>query len=446
MWKYFIIGADAAGLSAAVQIKRRDAQASIKVINKGKIISYGACGIPYVLSGDIKSDEELIHFTPSTFKEQRGITVEINKEVTDIFPEEHTVQVENLETGETYTEKYQRLLIASGAVPKKLPFIDYSMDGIFSLHNIEDLRQILGYLENQKPKRAAVIGAGNIGLELVEALQRQKMEIFLLEALEIPVANWPPIVQRAVVNKLQEKEIHFIKKATIKTIEKKGNSFLITTNEQEFETGIIFSVVGIRPATGFCGDKLHKMENGALIVDRHGRTSNPDIFAAGDCTSVYHKILEKNVYFPLGSIANKMGRIAGLNMAEETIAFPGIVGTQIFKFFELSLAQTGLSLEEAEKHGVNVETFSAQRLDKAGYYPGAGKVTVEIVMDKDTGILIGASTICESNAAQFIDPAALAVSTGAKVRDLAWLDAAYAPPYAPVWNALISAVLKAANI
>ena len=204
--------------------------------------------------------------------------------------------------------------------------------------------------------------------------------------------------------------------------------------------------MGIGPATGFCGDKLHKMENGALIVDRHGRTSNPDIFAAGDYTLVYHKILEKNVYFPLGSLANKMGRIAGLNMVEKTISFPGIVGTQIFKFFKLSLAKTGLSLEEAEKHGIKVETFSAQRLDKAGYYPGAGKVNVEIVMDKDTSILIGASTICEGNAAQFIYPAALAVSTGTKVRDIAWFDAAYAPPYAPVWNVLISAALKATNI
>jgi NADPH-dependent 2,4-dienoyl-CoA reductase/sulfur reductase-like enzyme len=210
------------------------------------------------------------------------------------------------------------------------------------------------------------------------------------------------------------------------------------------EADVVFSVIGIQPATGFCGNKLKKVENGALVTDRRGQTSDKDIYAAGDCTVAYHRILKRNVYFPLGTTANRMGRIAGLNMAGRNIRFPGIVGTQIFKFFELSLAKTGLNLKDIEKEGYEADAFSADRLDKAGYFPGALKASVEIVCERGSGRILGASTVCEGNAAQFIDPAAVAVFCGMSVKDLGWFDAAYTPPYAPVWNALISAALKAA--
>jgi NADPH-dependent 2,4-dienoyl-CoA reductase/sulfur reductase-like enzyme len=445
MADYLIIGADAAGLSAAVQIKRSQPQASIKVINKGRIISYGACGIPYVLSGDIASAADLIHFTPESFENQRGIPVIINREATAVFPEEYSVEVKNLETGQTSRETYKKLLIATGAHPHSLPVIDTAQDGIFSLHTIEDLRRILDFLQDKKPETAAVIGAGNIGLELVEALHRRGIKILLFDIAETPASVWPPSIRRAIVGKLKEKEIFFSGKTTVNAVERKGRSFVLETSSGQYSADILFSVVGTRPATEFCGSSLDTMSNGAIKIDRRGRTSAEDVYAAGDCASVFHQILERNVYSPLGSTANKMGRIAGLNMAGGSVEFPGIIGTQIFKFFELSLAKTGLSLEEAERENREAQVFSAERPDKAGYYPGAEKVSVEIVCEKNTQELIGATAICMGNAALFMDPAAVAIFSKMKASELAWFDFAYAPPYAPVWNALLSSALKAAK-
>lgn len=440
---YFIIGADAAGLSAAVQIKRKRPNAAIKIINKGKIISYGACGIPYVISGDIDSEKNLIHFTAESFQKQRGIPVRIREEATSIHPEEHAVDVTNLDTGTSYREKYGKLLIATGAQPIILPSIDKTTEGIFNVHDIEDLRQVLAYIHQRKPRTAAIIGAGNIGLEIAEAMNKLKIDVLLFDVRETPAADWPVTIQNAVIEKMEDKGVSFFGGTAVKSVHSNNGHFVLKTGQAEYNADIVFSVVGIKPATAFCGQKVEKMDNGAILIDRKGQTSAEDVYAAGDCASVFHRILKRQVYFPLGSTANKMGRISGLNMAGSTVSFPGIVGTQIFKFFELSMARTGLRLDEAINEGWEAAAFSASRPNKAGYYPGAEKAYVEIIKENVTQSIIGASTICTDNAAQFIDPAAVAVFSRLNISDLAWFDFAYAPPYAPVWNALISAALKA---
>lgn len=439
---YLIIGADAAGLSAAVQIRREIPDASLKVIDKGKIISYAACGIPYVISGDIGSLEKLIHFTPETIAEKRGISVETQREAVNVFPREKLVEVKNISNGEIFMENYEKLLIGTGSIPNSLPFLDYDEEGVFNLHNLEDLKKILSYIKKYKPKRAAVIGAGNIGLELVEALHARQMDVHIFEILPEPVLTWPSLIRKAVMEKIVEKEIKFSGETSVKEVHKMRKGFTVITEKESFEFDIVFSVVGTKPATGFCRDKIKTLENGALIIDQKGRTSEKDIYSAGDCASVYHKILNSNVYHPLGSTANRMGRIAGLNMAGKDICFPGIVGTQIFKFFELSLAKTGLSFEEAEEEGIEVDICFAQRLNKAGYYPGAKSSRVQIVHDKLSGRILGGSVVSAGNASQIIDPVAVAVFAELSVQELGWFDSAYTPPFAPVWNAWVSASLK----
>lgn len=440
--EYLIIGGDAAGLSAAVQIRRQNPGADIRVIDRTRIISYAACGMPYVLAGDIDSSEKLIHFTPQSFEKKRGIPVSVGREAVDFLPEERAVVVKDLDSSKSYAVNYGKLLIATGAEPVRLPFLNDESEGIYTFHRIEDLRKVQDFLKKRKPKKTAVLGAGNIGLELCEAFVRQGMEVHLFDILEEPAALWPPMIRKAVFRKLEEKGIHFHGGAAVRNVFKKEDVFILKTEDNDFSADVIFAVVGMRPAASFCGEKLKKMKNGAVLIDKRGRTSVPDVYAAGDCSSVFHRVLEKDVYFPLGSTANKMGRIAGLNMAGEDIVFPGIVGTQILKFFELSLAKTGLSEKEAEEEGIQAETFSAMRKDKAGYFPGAEKAEVKIIVEKNTGRVLGAQAVTEGNAARFIDPAAVAVHGRMNVRDLAWMDFAYAPPFAPVWNALISAAAK----
>jgi NADPH-dependent 2,4-dienoyl-CoA reductase/sulfur reductase-like enzyme len=444
-WDYYIIGADAAGLSAAIQVKRLQPQASLKVISKGRIISYAACGIPYVISGEIASPHNLVHFTPESFAKKRGIQVETGREAVSLHAQDHVVEVRDLETGEIFPEEYAKLLMATGASPIRLPFIDYDEDGVFHVQTIEDLTHILGFLEKQRPRNAAIIGAGNIGLELAEALKKRGLDVIILELLPEPAVLWPARIRRAVVKKIDEKGVRLYTGTAVKKVKKVRPGFVIETDSRQFEAEIVFSVVGTAPATQLCRGELDMEKNGAIKIDRRGQSSDPDVFAAGDCATVYHRLLHRNVYYPLGSTANKMGRIAGINMAGGKVVFPGIVGTQILKFFELSLAKTGLSREEADKEGIQVKIYAASRRDKAGYYPGAAMAEVEVVCETESGKTIGATAICEGNAAQFIDPAAVAVFTGMNISDLGWFDSAYAPPYAPVWNALISAALKASS-
>jgi NADPH-dependent 2,4-dienoyl-CoA reductase/sulfur reductase-like enzyme len=444
MIDFLIVGGDAAGLSAAVQIRQKNPEADIKVFNKGPVISYSACGIPYVISGDIPAARKLVHFTPESFREVRGVPVFTEQEAVGLFPEEHAVDIKDLKTGETFREQYGKLLIATGARPIQLPFLDYSSEGVFNVHTIPDLERILVYLDDREPQTAAVIGAGNIGLELAEALHGRNIHVLMFEMFPEPVSQWPPLIRKAAAKKMKEKGIEFHGETPVRGLERKNGGYALKTDSGEFDADIIFSVVGTVPATAFCGDKLNMKRNGAIVTDRRGVTSmGGDIYAAGDCASVYHRLLDRNVYFPLGSTANKMGRIAGINMAGGDFQFPGIVGTQIVKFFELSLAKTGLSKEEAEKEGIKTRSTSAMRLDKAGYYPGAVPAKVQVVVEEETGGIMGAAVVCEGNAAQLIDAAAVAVQMGMDIRELGWFDAAYAPPFAPVWNALISAALKA---
>ncbi|MGB2906454.1 MAG: FAD-dependent oxidoreductase [Candidatus Aminicenantaceae bacterium] len=446
MVNFLILGADAAGLSAAVQIKRRLPDSEVRVISRGRIISYGACGIPYVISGDIASPQKLVHNTPESFEKTRGIPVRVRHEATGIVPKEHSVMIRDLDSGESYREAYGKLLIGTGAQPVRLPFIDYALEGVFNLHTVEDLERVLLFLEEKKPRRAAIIGAGNVGLELAEALCRRGLRVQMFDNMPEPAFLWPPMIRKAVTAKIREKEIEFFGGTAIRSLERRNGRLVLTAEEgAAYEADVVFSVVGTAPATGFCRDTLNTKKNGAIFTDRRGRTSDPDIYAAGDCASVYHRLLDRNVYFPLGSTANKMGRIAGMNMSGGDIEFPGIVGTQILKFFELSLSKTGLSQPEAEKEGFRVRSYSAARLDKADYYPGAQQARVEVVCEDDSGVLLGAAAVSETNAAQFIDAAAVAVFAGMDIQDLGWFDSAYAPPFAPVWNALISAALKASK-
>jgi NADPH-dependent 2,4-dienoyl-CoA reductase/sulfur reductase-like enzyme len=399
--------------------------------------------MPYVISGEISPLERLIHFTPESFHKNRGVKVKTRIEAVDIFPEEQVVEVKDLTTGKKEKMSYKKLLIATGASPKKLPFIDYSFEGVFNFHNIPDLKDVLDFFERHKPDKAAVIGAGNIGLELTEVLKQRGIDVFLFEIFPEPAFLWPPLIREESNKKIKEKGIHFYPGTAVQNVEKREGKFILKTEREKFLVDVVFSVVGTSPATKFCKGKIELSENGAIVIDRTGKTSQENIYAAGDCATVFHKVLDKQVYFPLGSTANKVGRIAGLNMAGKKIYFPGIVGTQIFKFFELSLAKTGLSIKEAEDQGRTFREYSAMRKDKAGYYPHASPVKVKIMVDDQTEEMIGASVVSEGNAAQFIDAAAVAVFNNMKVQDLGWFDSAYAPPYAPVWNALVSAALKA---
>lgn len=443
-YDYLIIGADAAGNSAVGQIRRNDKKGSVGILEKTEIISYGACGLPYAISGAVQSFDDLIHFDGPTFGEKTKSDVLLKHEAVAVDTKQKIVTV--LADGTEKKIGYGKLMIGTGAPAIRLPFIDYGSNRIFELKTVPDGRAIAQFIKESGAKKAAVIGAGYIGLEAAENFKETGLEVTVFEALDRPVPRLPESLSKSIVSQMKEHEIRFLAECKVTEVKDTGTSVELTyesgSDKQSDSFDLLLVAVGVRPATDFLKDSGIELQKGAVVVDQYGKTNIEDVYSGGDCALVYHKLLKKPVYYPLGHTANKQGRIAGMNMSGDNIAFPGITGTQVFKFFDRCYALTGLSEQEAADAGIDFEQSGAMRPSKAGYYPGSEKVKMTILYEKSSGKLIGAAMFGPLDSYGLIDAASALVNTGATVDEIAWMDFAYAPPFAPVWNALISAAGK----
>ena len=438
-YEYLIIGADAAGLSAVGQIRRRDKNASVGVLEKDTIISYGACGLPYVIGGVIDDFQSLIHFTPESFAAKNKIDIHTENEVIFVDFDSKKVLARTPEGEKEYS--YEKLIIASGASPVKLDQFDYNSGKVFKLKTIHDGKKIQAALKNKIEANILIVGGGYIGLELADVLSEHH-RVRILDALDKPVFRMAESISNKISKKLAEKEIPFHGDELVKSSELEGERLKVITDKSIYLADIVIIAVGIRPNTDFLSEDTIKLNRGAIEVDRYAQTSVPDVYAAGDCAMVYNRLLDENVYMPLGSTANKQGRIAGMNAAGERFAFPGILQTQVFKFDDLVFAQTGINEKQAADKNINVKKVKALRGSNPGYYPGSVKNQVELIVDVDRDVIIGGTYIGAIHTAALIDVIGAMAMSGAGITDVAWFDASYAPPVAPVWNALISAAGK----
>ncbi len=441
-YDYLIIGADAAGNSAVGQIRRNDKQGTIGVLEKGNIIAYGACGLPYAISGQVKSFEKLVHFTPEGFGAKTGAEILTGHEALSVNTKDHSVLVRALSSGTQKQVSYKKLMVGTGAEPIRLPFIDYTSPRVFELKSVPDGQAIQNFISQHQPKRAAIIGSGYIGMESAETFREMGLDVDIYEALDRPVPRMPLLISEGITPLLEKHGITFFANAKVTSVQTDSTGIDITTDQGTKRYDMLLSAIGVRPATKFLEGSDITLDRGAVVVDRYGKTSAPDVWSGGDCAVVYHKILDKNIYLPLGHTANKQGRIAGINMSGGSLPLPGVVGTVIFKFFEGAFAHTGLSLDEARAAGYDATTSLAQRPSKAGYYPGSGKARMQLISDQKDGRLLGATLVGPLDSFGMIDAAAVMVYQGMNVDEIAWFDFAYAPPFAPVWNALISAAGK----
>lgn len=439
-YDYLVIGADAAGNSAVGQIRRNDKEATIGILEKTEIIAYGACGLPYAVSGEIEDFDSLIHFDGPTFGKKVNADVLLNHEAVSVDTAANKVNVKTPEGEKTVS--YGKLMIGTGASPVKLPFIDYSSERVFELNTVPDGRAQREFIRKNNARKAAIIGAGYIGLEAAESYTEAGLEVTVFEALDRPVPRLPESLSKSITGQMKAHNIQFRPESKVTAVKDTGDAIELEIGGSSEKFDMLLVAVGVRPATGFLEGSGIELEKGAIVVDQYGRTSVENVYSGGDCALAYHKILEKPVYYPLGHTANKQGRIAGMNMSGLETAFPGIVGTQIFKFFDRAYALTGLSEAEAKEAGYNFSTSSAMRSSRAGYYPGADKVKMTLVIDDDTGTILGAAMFSPLDTYGLIDAASALVNCRAKVSEIAWMDFAYAPPFAPVWNALISAAGK----
>lgn len=437
-----VIGGTAAGMSAAARARRGDPSLPITVFERTGYITYGSCGLPYYIGDDVKEVNELITYTPEYMRKERNVDVNILHEVTEINVPGKYVTVKALSTGKILKQPYSHLMIATGAVPiiPLIPGIDNK--NIFALRNIEDGLSIKEFLSSGRVKRVAVLGAGFIGLEAAEALRCRGVEVLVFEVLPNILPQLDGEFAAVIEEELHKNHVRINKNTKVIAFETSGEYGLkiLTEDGGTFDADMAIVAIGVRPNTVLA--KSAGIKTGfkdGIAVDKYMRTSAPNIWAAGDCAETYHLITKKPAYVPLGTTANKQGKIAGENILGGKAAFCGVLGTQAAKIFDTYVAVTGLNEAQAKDAGIETVTAEIMHTDKASFYPGSKPIRIKITLDKNSGKLLGAQLVGSESAAKKIDVFATAITAGMTVYELNQLDLAYAPPIAPVYDPILIA-------
>lgn len=439
--KTVIIGGVAGGLSAASQIKREDHGAQVIVLEKSGDVSYAACGMPYNLYYKDKPVEDLYALGLEDIRNERGIDYRLHHEVVSMDPARKEVTVFDRERSREYREKYDYLVYATGNQPNRLPLPGFDDADIFYFKTLDDTRLVKKVIYEKAPSTVILVGSGYTNLELVDVLSNMKITPIILEKAATILPSFAEEIRAKVLEKLEEKGITL--HTTIDIIEKKGS--VVRTTTGDFEGDMVVVSIGVKPNIAiFSGAGGELGVGGAVKVDRFLRTNLPDVFAAGDCAEHYIRQLGRNGYMPLGPVANKQGRLVGSNIVNNSAMkmFYGIDQTAVFKFFDLTVATTGLSerqIQEIGSHYVKVCVDTPTR----GAFPGGGTMRVLLLFEKGTGLLLGGQMIGQDVVAKRLDVLATGIYKQMTVFELAELDLSYSPLYAPVWDPLLIAANKA---
>jgi NADPH-dependent 2,4-dienoyl-CoA reductase/sulfur reductase-like enzyme len=445
--RILIIGGVAAGMSAAARAKRTDGAAEVVVYDKRDIVSFGACGLPYFVGGHFDEESRMIARSPAQLA-QAGIDVRIGHEVLEIRPAEKTILARN-GRGEIFEDRWDRLMIASGANPVLPPVANLNLGNVFTLTTLADGRRLRAALDDPSCREVAVIGAGFIGLETVEALHRRgkSVRLFQLDDRVLPDA-FDREATEAIEAELRASGIELHLAETVTELRQRASREYggpegrdrvgsVVTASGEYPADAVVVAAGVRPATAFAREiGLAMLPNGAIIVDRRGRTNLPDIFAAGDCAAIPHIVLRTPVYAPLATGANKLGRVVGYNLAGKPSEYPGTLASACIKVLGIEAGRTGASEREAEKAGLPFATTFIKDKDHADYFPPRHDIGVKLVWDPATRRLLGGQVFGGQGAVLRTDVLAAAIAGGLTVDQLGFLDLCYAPPFARTWDAL----------
>jgi NADPH-dependent 2,4-dienoyl-CoA reductase/sulfur reductase-like enzyme len=436
-----VIGGVAAGMSAASSAKRVNSGMEVTVLEKDSYISYGACSLPYYISDEVKDYNDLIALTPQAAEKERGIRVLTGYEALSINTRKKEVVARNNQEGNEVTFVYDKLVLATGGLPIIPPFSGIDLKNIFTVRTLNDGLAIKRFIEEQRPKRAVIVGGGYIGMEMCESLCKRGLEVTVIEKIDRVLGTMDLEITKLVEQKLNSEGVKLYKETSVEGFEgEEGLVRRVITDREVFESDFVLLAVGVRPNTILIeGTALERGARGAIAVDEHLCTSVPDIYAAGDCAEALHLVTGKKVYIPLGTTANKQGRVAGENASGKRSVFEGVVGSAVTKIFDLEVARTGLSSLEAEREGYEFFSSFTQGWSRSRAYPAGKPIMAMYVVEKGTGRLLGAQMIGEEGVAHRIDTLAAALYTRMTVEDVARLDLAYAPPFATVWDPLLIA-------
>ena len=429
-----IIGGGAGGASTAAEAKRNDPSLKVTILEKGKFVSFASCPTPYYIADEIKSENKLIARTPEKFR-QTGIDVQLNTEVLSVNYERKTVEL-----NDNKKIPFDILVMATGAksIIPDLPGI--SKPGVFTLKNLEDAIKIKAYLQEKRCRQAIIIGAGFIAMEMSESLQRAGIRTVVFHRGTLPANRWDPELSKLMLEELKENGVEFVPEAETSAIEE-GKDFPLcaVTNRGKWDADLILFAVGVMPNVELAKAMgLTIGQTGAIAVNSRQQTSKDNVYAAGDCCESYHRISKRWVNIPLGDIANKQGRVAGRNIGGRPLEFPGIVGAQSFRLFNLEAAATGIDEKEATRS--NYDPVSVLIWGNAIAGPmGQKKIGLKLIADKSSRKLLGAQAVGFAGAVSRINTLSVALWTELNIDELAYLDLAYSPPYSGAWDIIHNA-------
>jgi len=461
--RLIVIGGVAAGMSAASSFKRLKPDAEAFVFEKDYFISYGACSLPYYISNDVKDFNDLISLTPKMATEERNIHVYTRHEVKAIDTQKKEVVVLDIEKNTETRYSYDKLVIATGGLPVRpnLPGID--LNNIFTIRTLMDGIEIKKYIdewglfevcigspeclyvnrygENRRQMKAVIVGGGYIGMEMCESFRKRGLDVTVIEKTDRVLGNMDTSITNVVEERLRSEGVKLLKNTSVEGFSGVKNSVKkVLTDRGEMEADLVLIAIGARPNTDLAKQAgIELGVNGAIKVDEFLRTNIPHVYAAGDCAEAIHIVTDKKVYIPLGTTANKQGRIAGENAAGNNNKFEGVAGTAITKIFDLEVSRTGLSPLEAEKEGIDFFVTTIKGRSRSNAYPAGKPIIVTYITEKGSGRLLGAQIVGEEGAAHRIDTLAACLSARMTVYDVARLDLGYAPPFATVWDPILIA-------
>ncbi|RHR60542.1 FAD-dependent oxidoreductase [Parabacteroides sp. AF17-28] len=447
--KYLIIGGVAGGATVAARLRRMDEKANIILFERGKYVSYANCGLPYYIGGTINSREKLFVQTVKGFTNRFRIDIRTEQEVTAIRPDKKEVEVKNLSTGETYTESYDKLVLSPGAEPLRPGIEGIGSKKIFTLRNVPDTDTIKAYVNEEKPKRAVVVGGGFIGLEMAENLHEQGIHVDVVEMANQVMAPLDFSMAAIVHQQLTDKGVGLhLEDGVSRFEEKDGGVTVHLRSGKQIATDMVLLSIGVRPETRLAKEAgLSLGSLGGIAVNEYMQTSAPDIYALGDAVEVRHLVTGKPALIPLAGPANKQGRIVADNIVYgNKEMYPGTMGTSIAKVFDLTVATAGANAKLLKREKIAYLSSYTHSASHAGYYPGAIPLSVKILFAPESGKLLGAQVVGFAGVDKRIEMLAQVIQRGGTVYDLIELEHAYAPPYSSAKDPVNMAGFVAENI
>ncbi len=443
MEKILIIGGVAAGATAAAKARRLSPDAQITMLEAGPDISFANCGLPYYIAGDIDSRSKLILQSPESFKEQYNVDVYTNTVVTDIQKDTRSVQTVDSRDGLKKTFEYTKLILAQGGRPIQPDLQGGNSDHVFSLWTLDDMDKIDNHLKTKEPKTAVVVGGGFIGLEMVEALVKRGLKVHVVEKMQHVMSIMEGEIAGFITRELKAFGVGVHTETAVTKIN--ANSVELD-NGKTLDADMVLLSIGVRPTLQLAKDAgLAIGEAGGLLVNDKLQTSDSDIFAAGDMVEIEHRVNGKKVRIPLAGPANRQGRIAAENALGGNHSYKGAIGTSVVRVFDAVAGTTGLSLKQARAAGIDADAVVVHKEHHTSYYPGAETVTVLLVFDKKTGVVLGGQTAGYKGADKRLDVIATATAAKLPVSEIADIDFAYSPPIGTANDAMNMAAYVAEN-